>query len=429
MATREREVIARRSQGLDLRGKDFGIRPENDRGAERMGLNATRAVVVGGGIGGLTAALCLAQRGAEVRVLEQAEALREVGAGIQVSPNGFRVLDALGLGETFKARSLAGRAVVLRNAGGSEVMRLDLTRLPEDAIYRFVHRADLVEILAEAARARGIEIRLLQKACKVHPAEDGEDAMARVDLCNGDVLSAPLVIAADGLHSVLRPTLNGTSAPFFTGQVAWRAVVPNIVNHPPEATVHMGPGRHMVSYPLRDGSQVNIVAVEERRGWAEEGWQHVDDPANLRRAFAGFGGMAQRLIGAVDAPGLWGLFRHPVARVWHGRGVALLGDAAHPTLPFLAQGANMAMEDAWALAAALEKGGLEAGLPLYQSWRQARVSKVIEAANGNAWKYHLRNPLVRGVAHLGMGLLGRVAPEKMMGQFDWVYRYDVTELG
>lgn len=389
-----------------------------------MGASGKRSVVVvGGGIGGLAAALCLAARGAEVTVLEQAEAIREVGAGIQVSPNGLRVLEALGLGAAFREISVRGQAVSLRDyREGREVTRLDLMRLGDAQSYRFVHRADLIELLARATRERGVAIRLLQKVRKVVPGP-----MARVVMCNGDEVTAPLVVAADGLHSVARPALNGAAEPFFTGQVAWRAVVPNVVDHPAEARVHMGPGRHMVSYPLRGGAMVNLVAVEERSGWVEEGWSHTDDPANLRRAFAGFGGMVPALLDGVATPGLWGLFRHPVARRWHAEGVALVGDAAHPTLPFLAQGANMALEDAWALAAAaMREGGPR--LDLYQEWRRDRVSRVIAAANGNAWKYHLSNPLVRGVAHLGLGVAGRLAPARMLHQFDWLYGYDVTAL-
>ncbi|WP_167647831.1 FAD-dependent monooxygenase [Mameliella alba] len=387
-----------------------------------MELTGRDITIIGAGIGGLTAALALRARGAEVRILEQADAIREVGAGIQVSPNGLRVIEALGLGEGFRAISVAGRAVSLREARGREVLRLDLTRLPAEQSYRFVHRADLVDLLAARARAAGIRVRLLQKVREVVPGTP-----SRVLLCNGDATEADLVIGADGLHSVLRPGLNGQADPFFTGQVAWRAVVPNTVGHPPEARVHMGPGRHMVSYPLRGGDQVNVVAVEERRGWVEESWSHQDAGDNLRAAFAGFGGMVPGLLAGADTPGLWGLFRHPVARVWHGAGVVLLGDAAHPTLPFLAQGANMAMEDAWVLADALsEAPDMAAALASYQHRRRDRVVRVIEAANGNAWKYHLRNPLVRGVAHLGLGVVGRLAPGRMLHQFDWLYGHDVT---
>ncbi|WP_183964938.1 FAD-dependent monooxygenase [Sagittula marina] len=375
-------------------------------------------IVVGGGIGGLAVSLALRARGASsVVVLEQAEAIREVGAGLQISPNGLRVLEALGLAERFRAISVRAEAVSLRDGlSGREVTRLDVGGLGDRQSYRFVHRADLVELLANAAREAGVEIRLSQTVAQIEPGTP-----SRVILQNGAEMTASQVVAADGLHSVARPVLNGPAQPFFTGQVAWRAVVPNVVDHPAQAWVHMGPKRHMVSYPLRDGQFVNLVAVEERREWAEEGWAHTDDVANLRHAFRMFTGKARELIDAVEAPGLWGLFRHPVAARWHDHGVALLGDAAHPTLPFLAQGANMALEDAWTLAAA------DGDLARYQSARRDRVVKVIEAANGNAWKYHLSNPVVRGVAHLGLGMIGRLASDRLLHQFDWLYQHDVTQ--
>lgn len=388
-----------------------------------MSLTGRRIVVAGGGIGGLAAALALRQRGAEVRVLEQAEAITEVGAGIQVSPNGLRVIEALGLVQPLVSRASRGRAVVLRDGpSGAQVLRLDLARLPEGQGYHFVHRADLVELLATAARAAGVEIRLLQKVRAVTPGPRPE-----ITLCNGDRLCGELIVGADGLHSALRPALNATTAPVFTGQVAWRAVVPNDFGHPAEAHVHMGPGRHMVSYPLRGGDCVNIVAAEERRDWVEESWSHEDDPDNLRAAFAGFGGKVPDMLARVRRTGLWGLFRHPVARQWHGEGVALLGDAAHPTLPFMAQGANMALEDAWTLARCLdEQADQSAALEAYQLRRRDRCARIVAAANGNAWKYHLRNPLIRGVAHSGLKIAGRLAPDRMLHQFDWIYGHDVT---
>ncbi|MFC6687676.1 FAD-dependent monooxygenase [Jhaorihella thermophila] len=392
-----------------------------------MSLNGLRVKVVGAGIGGLAAALALRARGAEVTVLEQAPELSEVGAGLQISPNGVAVLRVLGLEPALAQEAVRGRAVVLRDhAGGDAVLRLDLARHAPDLAYYFVHRADLIDLLTQAAREADIGLRLLQRVAAVEPgAEDADRAVLR--MASGAEIAADLVIGADGLHSRARAVLNGADDPFFTGQVAWRAVVPNVIGLGPEAQVFMGPGRHLVCYPLRRGDLVNIVAVQERREWAAEGWHHADDPDNLRAAFADFGGDARRLLAQVDEVNLWGLFRHPVADCWQRGRLAILGDAAHPTLPFMAQGANMALEDAWVLADCLERGAdLGAALAAYQARRRPRVARVIAAANGNAWKYHLRPGPVRGLAHLALRLGGSLAPGRMVRQFDWIYRHDVT---
>ena len=389
-----------------------------------MSLSGKKISIVGGGIGGLTAALALSGRGAEVTVLEQAPEITEVGAGIQVSPNGYAVMKALGLGDVFRDVAVQGQAVELRDYRASKlVARLDLGLLPEDQPYFFIHRADLVDLLAEAARKADVKLRLLQNVETVRPGPVPE-----IQLANGAVSKADIVIGADGLHSCVRKVLNGTIAPFFTRQVAWRATIPNELNHPPIARVHMGPKRHMVSYPLRGGEMVNLVMVQERMGWADEGWMHEDDPDNLRAAFADFGGLAGKMLDRVEKVGLWGLFRHPVAQSWTGENVAILGDAAHPTLPFMAQGAVMAMEDAWVLADALDKAADTAeGLAAYQARRIERATKVIDTASGNAWKYHLSFGPVRFGAHMGLRAVSTLAPKRLLQQFDWIYRHDVTK--
>jgi salicylate hydroxylase len=193
----------------------------------------------------------------------------------------------------------------------------------------------------------------------------------------------------------------------------------------PRATVTMGPGRHIVRYPLRGGKMTNLVAVQERDLWAEEGWHHADDPKNLRAAFADFGGPAGALLEQVDEVNLWGLFRHPVAETWSRDSAVLLGDAAHPTLPFLAQGANLALEDAWVLAQVVKAGQ---DLRQYQALRKTRASKVVGAASGNAWKYHLRPGPVRWAAHTVLSVGSAIAPGLMMKQFDWIYGHDVTAM-
>lgn len=393
-------------------------------------LKGRSVTVLGAGVAGLAVATLLARAGAEVCVLEQADAIREVGAGLQISPNGMAVLRAMGLEPALAAVSPRARAVVLRShASGAEVLRLDLGRVPGP--FYLVHRADLIGLLAGAAQAAGVQVRLGQ-----HIVGLELDALgAQLATAQGQSHRCNLLIGADGLHSIVRAALNGYRAPAFTGQVAWRALVPadeatkGGAAPLPEAQVHMGPGRHLVHYPLRDGRLINIVAVEERRAWAEEGWNHPDDPAALRAAFAGFSAPLRALLERVEAPLLWGLFRHPVAARWHQGAAAILGDAAHPTLPFLAQGANMALEDAWVLAAALAAHpSHEAAFGAYQQARRPRTLRLVEAATRNARNYHLRAPL-RPLAHAALRLGGSLAAARALDGLGWVYTHDVTAGG
>lgn len=386
-----------------------------------MKLDTLKVCVIGAGIGGLAVARALALRGADVSVLEQAHEISDVGAGLQISPNGFAVLRALGLDAALRVRAVQAEAVCLRDYRRGEVLRLDLGALDSQDYY-FVHRADLIEVLAEGAREAGARIRLLQKVSSV---EGG--ARPSVCLASGARTEADLVIGADGLHSVVRPVLNGISTPFFTRQVAWRATVPNLWDRGPEVQVHMGPMRHVVSYPLRGGALLNLVAVQERAAWTEESWSQRDDPVALRAAFGDFSADLRAMLDAVEEVHLWGLFRHPVARVWQRDGLALLGDAAHPTLPFMAQGASMALEDAWVLADALrDEASREAALDRYQARREGRAARVVGAASRNAWKYHLSFPPLRWAAHTALRAGGALAPDRMMRQFDWLYGHDVT---
>jgi salicylate hydroxylase len=390
-----------------------------------VSLIGRRVTVLGAGVAGLAVARALALRGAAVQVLEQADAIREVGAGLQISPNGAVVLQALGLGAALSAASVRAVAVELRDGyTGGVVTRLEVARLRPGQGYHFVHRADLIELLRQGAVEAGVTLRLLTRAVSV----DLAGPRPRLMLETGPE-EADLLVGADGLHSVTREALLGVDAPFFTHQVAWRALIPGD-GGPDVAEVHVGAGRHLVSYPLRGGALRNIVAVEERRRWVEEGWALKDDPMDLRVAFDSFSPRVQGWLEVVQEVGLWGLFRHEVARVWQKPlpegGVAILGDAAHPTLPFLAQGACMALEDAWVLAESLDgTESLVAGLAGYQLARQARCTRIVAAANQNARAYHLGG-LARSAAHLALRLGGAVAPGLALSQYDWLYGHDVT---
>ncbi|MBP1805462.1 FAD-dependent oxidoreductase [Rubellimicrobium aerolatum] len=368
-------------------------------------------LVAGGGIAGLACALAFRRRGVPVTVLEQAPEIGEVGAGLQVTPNGAAVLRALGLGPALEQAGLRALAVEPFDAlSGRRVARFDLTRTGGD--YWFLHRAALIGLLHDAARAAGVEIRIGARVEAVRP--DG----LRLD---GATLSADLIVGADGLHSVIRRHLAGGDRPFFTGQVAWRA----LVDAPQEsvARIWMAPGRHVVTYPLRDG-RLNLVAVRAESAWTEEGWHHADSPDALRRLFPDAAPELARILARVEEVRRWGLFRHPVPDHWHDNRHVILGDAAHPTLPFLAQGANLALEDAWVLSREAMRGDLDA----YQAQRRPRVVRALAAANANARNYHLAGP-ARRVAHAALGLVGALAPNAFLDRLGWLYGHDVTAVG
>lgn len=393
-----------------------------------MSLIGQAVTIVGAGVAGLAAARALALRGASVTVLEQADAIREVGAGLQISPNGACVLRALGLQDALNAASLRAEAVQLIDGPtGDPVTRLDLARLRPGQGYHFLHRADLIGMLLNGAKDAGVVVRLLSRIESVDLS--GPHPAAVLD--GGDRIETPLLIGADGLHSRTRLALNGPEQPFFTRQVAWRAVIPCEPGAAPVAEVHMGPRRHLVSYPLRGGTLRNIVAVEERDRWAEESWTLRDDSMDLRLAFEAFSPRVRGWLDKVEDPWLWGLFRHTVARSWvrpMGQGgVAILGDAAHPTLPFLAQGASMGLEDAWVLADALSRHDTTAAaLASFESLRKPRTTRIVAAANANARAYHLSG-LPRLIGHTGLRLLGQLSPGIMLSRFDWLYDHDVTQ--
>lgn len=376
--------------------------------------------ILGAGVAGLTVARALALRGARVTVYERAPEISEVGAGLQLSPNGVAVLSALGLDTGLNALRSTG-VLLLDGYSGRKVLHMDFKRLKPDADFLMVHRADLIDVLHQGAQDAGAQIKLSHGVEAV--VDDGDAVMVQFE--DGTQRVHDVVVGADGLQSRLRKTLNGAADPFFTGQTAWRATVPAMGGEDPIAMVHMAAGQHVVCYPLRDGALINIVAVEERADWRDEGWHHAGDPDQLRQHFKAFGGGVTSLLTRVTEVSRWGLFRHPVAQNWHGARTALIGDAAHPTLPFLAQGANLALEDAWVLADCLASMSLEQALPAYQLRRRARAVRAIDAATANARNYHLRGPK-RMAAHMVLRAGGKIAPRTVVDRFSWLYDHDVT---
>ena len=383
-----------------------------------------RMSIVGGGIAGLATALALARRGVVVEVYEQAEQISEIGAGIQISPNGSRVLAALDILDEMEANSVCAKSVTLNDHGGGRVARLALDGLGP---FLMTHRADLIHMLRKAALLAGVEIHLGSRLDAITRSADG----VGLRFVDGRTITTPLVIGADGGRSRCRAALHRDDAPPFSGQVAWRALIPLRAGEadtlPEGPQIFMGPGRHVVSYPLRDRKILNIVAVEEQAAWVAESWHHEGDRTRLKRAFSEFGPPVSDWLSRVERVMAWGLFNHPVAPQWHDEELVLVGDAAHPTLPFLAQGANLALEDAWTLAASLgERVDLVEGMALYQARRRERAVKVVKAATRNAQNYHLRGP-ARHVAHTVLRGMDRYAPDLLTRRFNWLYGHDVTD--
>ena len=382
-----------------------------------------RVVIVGAGLAGLFAAAALAQRGCAVTVIERAQALGEAGAGIQISPNGARLLARIGALDAVRRDGFAPQAAEMRlGRGGARILSLPLGGRAEarwGAPYLQVHRADLLTALESVARASGVAIRLGE-------AVTGADPAGALLLAHGGAVEGDVILGADGVRSDVRAGLFGPVETRFLGQVAWRGTVaaadlpPGLVA--PNATVWVGPGRHLVTYYLRGGALVNFVAVEERRAWAEESWSAPGDVAELRAAFAGWRPEAAGVLAAARECLLWGLFDRPSPPAWRKGRVGLLGDACHPMLPFMAQGAVQAFEDGAALARLLPGAAdIPAALAAYEAARRPRASRVQAAARANAALFHAGNPASQALRYGPIALGSRLAPGVAMGRLDWLY--------
>jgi salicylate hydroxylase len=394
---------------------------------------ASRTIfVAGAGIGGLTASLALAGQGFRVIVLEKAERLEEAGAGLQLSPNASRVLIDLGLQPRLAARAVIPDAISLMSArSGGEVARMPLgeaATFRAGAPYWVVHRADLQAALqAHVNDNPDIDLRLGCQFEDVAAHAKGLTVVQRSGMTRQQELALALV-GADGIWSTVRHQLFPKVQPQFSGLIAWRGTL-EATQLPREYTsrrvqLWMGPDAHLVAYPISGGSRINVVAVVPDT-WNRPGWSTPGEATEIKNAFAspGWPGPARMMIGAVDGWRKWALFTIPDGCEWTGGAVALLGDAVHAMLPFAAQGAGMAIEDAAVLAKCLGEGvgenatGIPAALKRYARLRDSRVSRVQRTARQAGRIYHLTGPMAfaRDLAIKAMG------PRRMLARQDWIY--------
>ena len=391
--------------------------------------------IIGGGIGGLTAALACQHAGFEdITLYEQAPAPSAAGAGIQLSANATRVLRALRVLDPIAERSFTPQFVHLRAArSGYLIAQLPLGALAEaryGAPYLHVHRGDLHEVLVRAAEQRGIALRYNARCAEI--GQNTERVQLRFDGA-ANPIEHDVLVGADGIHSQVRQTLQADTPPQFTGHVAWRGLVPverlPANSFAPTVTAWMGPQRHFVNYYVKRGEFINFVAVVEDSTWQEESWVSPGDKAELAAEFRGWHSNVQALIDAADDVNRWALHdRDPLPRWSVGR-ITLLGDACHPMLPYLAQGAAMAIEDAWVLARLLDQwndGDPAEALAEYERYRLPRTRRVQLGARNQGELFHLSKPLAVWRRNLTLGFGSRFLPELAMQRSDWIYNYDAV---
>ena len=385
-------------------------------------------LIAGAGIGGLTAALALGQRGIGVTLFDQAEKLEEAGAGIQLSPNATRVLIALGLADRLEPAIVEPAAIQLRSGhSGRKIATLPLgtTMLARyGAPYWVIHRADLQKALLEAVAA---EPRIaLTLGAKVDDfTVDAAGVRARVN-CGGAAREhrGSALIGADGLWSTIRARLGDSKSPRLADRVAWRTVAPAEVVESqylePVVNLWLGTGWHLVHYPIRAKTAVNIVWVI-RDTWESTAWTTNVDRADLFARSSQLPREARVFVQATGDWQKWTLCDRVPSRSWGNGLVSLIGDAAHPMLPFLAQGAAMAIEDAAVLARELSRSPVDpaGALRRYEQARQTRTARIQRAARRNDFTYHLGEP----VASIRDMILGGLGGERLLAQHDWIYQW------
>jgi len=389
-------------------------------------LGKPRILIAGAGIGGIVAALALLQRGFEVALYEQAVELRELGAGVQISPNGSRVLRALGLLPAMEAIAAlpTHRELRLFNTGRAwRVGELGGSAARYGAPYWQVHRGDFHAVLVRTLAERSPGAVHVGKPC-VDFEQDPDGVTLLLD--SGERVRGDVLIGADGVHSRIREALFGGARATFTGFMAWRGVVP--MQRLPErlhqrhAATWIGPYGHVVTYPLRRGELLNLVTAVPRDDWLIESWSEAGTVEECRRDLSQFHPDVLAIVLAIDVPYKWAMLgREPLQRWSVGR-VTLLGDACHPTLPFLAQGANMAIEDGMVLARCLEAHDILDALQRYETARLERTSRIVRGSLDAVANMH--HPQLADPELAPQFMDREFAPRVMGARADWLYEYD-----
>lgn len=390
-----------------------------------------KILIAGGGIGGMSAGLSLLQRGFDVELYERAEELQEVGAGVQISPNGGRALDALGVFAHLQELSCAptrkefrlwdtGKAWPMFDLGEQAVSKYGYP-------YLTVYRPDLLDALA--AGVRKIRPEAIHLGSRITSLREESDAVV-LEMEGGREARGDVLIGADGVRSVVREKLWGGGKPKFSGMVAWRGVIP-MERLPAHQRVMVGstwigPGGHVVCYPLRRGELMNFVGTIERQDWQIESWRALGAPEECANDFRGWHDDVQAMILAAPALFKWALMgRDPMPR-WSKDRITLLGDACHPTLPFLAQGAVMAIEDAVVLGRCLADASdnIAETLRRYERARIERTSRMVLGARDNTARFH--NAELADEIGAQKYLEREWSREPIRDRYDWLYSYDAT---
>ena len=390
-----------------------------------------KIAIVGGGIGGLTAALALSQNPYDITVFERSAGIREIGAGVQISPNAGRLLHSLGLGAAYSEISVNPHRVVLRRWEDDSIIRA--TDLDESFISQHqvplanVARNELVDIIGNAVAARAnVTLKFSTHVVAVEPGESSSVVL----FSDGSSQTFDIVIGADGIHSVVRPCVGGVDKPRFSGSAAYRALVPRsaVEDLPIDVTNRMGPDRHVVSYFIgRNRSHLNLVCISPEDSWESESWTEQGTMEDLYLRFEGWSSDFLSLLGRVEEPVFrWALYDREPLEQWGIGTTTLLGDACHPMLPFMAQGSCQAIEDAVVLARCLSDVSTSdavSALRRYEDARQGRTAQVQTSSLMNRDLFHM----VDGQEQRDRDMIFSISPPGM-SILDWVYEYDALTI-